>query len=133
VIYFITICITPRCEGLANDAAWRMVCETLKQLDKWNTYCIMTMPDHIHFLTAPLNRELSVAAFLKWFKRWFNESYGEREECDGSRAALTVSSERRNHFTKSGTTFERIQSELVWSRIGNSGHIKKVLPTTSRS
>jgi hypothetical protein len=26
------------------------------------------------------DRELSVAAFLKWFKRWFNESYGAREE-----------------------------------------------------
>jgi putative transposase len=53
--------------------------ETLKQLDKWNTYCIMTMPDHIHLLTAPLDRELSVATFLKWFKRWFNESYRAHE------------------------------------------------------
>ena len=52
---------------------------------------------------------------------------------DGSRAALTVFFERRNQFTKSGTTFERIQFELVWSRTGNSGNIKKVLPTASRS
>ena len=74
VIYFITICITPRCDALANGNAWRSVCEALNRLDKWNTYSIMTMPDHIHLLTAPLDRELSVAAFLKWFKRWFNES-----------------------------------------------------------
>jgi putative transposase len=40
----------------------------------------MTMPDHIHLLTAPLDRESSVAAFLKWFKRWFNESHGA---CEG--------------------------------------------------
>jgi len=79
VIYFITICVTPRCKTLANDAAWNAVCETLDRLNKWNTYCIMTMPDHIHLLTAPLDRELSVAAFLKWFKRWFNEAYGVRE------------------------------------------------------
>ena len=78
VIYFITICITPRCNAFANGAAWRSVCETVDRLDKWNTYCIMTMPDHIHLLTAPLDRELSVAAFLKWFKRWFNESYRAR-------------------------------------------------------
>jgi REP element-mobilizing transposase RayT len=76
VIYFITICITPRCNALANDAARKAACETLDGLDKWNPYCIMTMPDHIHLLTAPLDRELSVAAFLKWFKRWFNKSYG---------------------------------------------------------
>jgi REP element-mobilizing transposase RayT len=79
VIYFITICITPRCRTFANDAAWKAVCQTLNRLDKWNTYCIMIMPDHVHLLTAPLDRELSVTAFLKWFKRWFNESYRARE------------------------------------------------------
>jgi putative transposase len=79
VIYFITICITPRCKALANDSAWNAICETLNRLDKWNTYCVMTMPDHVHLLTAPFDRELSVAAFLKWFKRWFNEAYGVRE------------------------------------------------------
>jgi putative transposase len=39
----------------------------------------MIMPDHIHLLTAPFDRELSVAAFLKCFKCWFNESYRARE------------------------------------------------------
>jgi REP element-mobilizing transposase RayT len=68
----------PRRKALANDAAWKAVIETLGRLDKWNTYCIMTMPDHIHLLTAPCDRELSVAAFLKWFNRWFNESYDAR-------------------------------------------------------
>ena len=52
---------------------------------------------------------------------------------DGSRAALTVSFERRNQFTKSGTTFEKIQFELVWLRNGNSGHTKEVLPMMNRS
>jgi REP element-mobilizing transposase RayT len=56
VIYFITICINPRCNALANDAAWKAVCETLDGLDKWNTYCIMIMPDHVHLLTAPRPR-----------------------------------------------------------------------------
>ncbi len=78
VIYFFTLCIVPRRNGLANDAAWKAVCDTLGRLDKWNTYCIITMPDHIHLLTAPRERELSVAAFLKWFKRWFNELYDAR-------------------------------------------------------
>lgn len=72
--------VTPRCDALANETAWRSVCEALNRLDKWNTYSIMTMPDHIHLLTAPLDRELSVAAFLKWFKRWFNESYGPHQK-----------------------------------------------------
>ncbi len=89
VIYFITLCIVPRCNALANDAAWQAVCETLSRLDNWNTYCIMAMPDHIHLLTAPQERELSVAAFLKWFKRWFNESYDpSRKMAMAARPAL---------------------------------------------
>ena len=50
----------------------------------------------------------------------------------GSREALTVFFERRSQFTKSGTTSGRIQFGLAWSRTGRSGHIEKVLPTTSR-
>src|SRR4029453_12797530 len=93
----------------------------------------MTMPDHIHLLTAPLDRERSVAAFLKWFKRWFNESYGAREKWRWQPAALIACFERRNQFTKSGITFEKIPFELVWSRTGNSGRIKKDSARTSRS
>jgi hypothetical protein len=63
VIYFITLCVVPRCNALANDAAWKAVCEALGRLNKWNTYCIMMMPDHIHLLTAPSDRELSVCRF----------------------------------------------------------------------
>jgi putative transposase len=73
VIYFFTICVVPRRDALANDAAWSALCHTLKRLNKWNTYCVMAMPDHVHLLSAPLERELSVAAFLKWLKRWLNE------------------------------------------------------------
>src|SRR6266849_1805596 len=80
VVYFITLCIVPRCDALANGAAWEAICETLSRLDKWSTYCILAMPDHIHLLTAPRSRNLSVAAFLKWFTRWFNESYDAREK-----------------------------------------------------
>jgi putative transposase len=30
------------------------------------------MPDHLHLLATPRDRGASVAAFAKWFKRWFN-------------------------------------------------------------
>jgi REP element-mobilizing transposase RayT len=35
----------------------RSVRQTLKRLDKGNTYCVLVMPDHVHLLTAPLERE----------------------------------------------------------------------------
>jgi hypothetical protein len=46
VVYFITLSVVPRCNALANGAAWKAVCETLSRLEKWNTYCIMAMLDH---------------------------------------------------------------------------------------
>jgi REP element-mobilizing transposase RayT len=81
VIYFLTICVVPRRNALANDHAWCALGETLKRLDKWNTYCVLLMPDHVHLLAAPLERELSVAAFLKWMKRWFNGLYALPHQC----------------------------------------------------
>src|SRR5438552_17201525 len=63
------------------NAAWRALCQTLKRLDRWNTYCVLVMPDHIHLLTAPVERELSIAAFLKWMKRWFSELYALPQPC----------------------------------------------------
>jgi len=82
VIYFLTLCVVPQCNALDNEAAWRAFGQTLKRLNKWNTYCVLMMPDHLHLLTAPLERELSVAAFLKWLKRWFNDVYELPEKCE---------------------------------------------------
>jgi REP element-mobilizing transposase RayT len=62
VIYFLTVCVVPRRNALANDVAWRALCQTLERLDQWNTYCVLVMPDHVHLLTAPLERVEAVAA-----------------------------------------------------------------------
>jgi REP element-mobilizing transposase RayT len=107
VIYFITICIASRCNGLANDAAWKAMCETLDRLNKWNTYCIVTMPDHIHLLIAPLDRELSVVAFLNALSAGSMSLMACMQNGNGSRVALIVFFERRNQFMKNGTIFER--------------------------
>jgi len=40
------------------------------------------MPDHLHVLTAPIDRDASVSAFAKWFKRWFNDAHRVRKPED---------------------------------------------------
>jgi REP element-mobilizing transposase RayT len=114
VIYFITLCIVPRYKALANDAAWKMVRETLDRLDKWNTYCIMTMPDHIHLLTAPRDREVSVSAFLKWLKRWFNESYDAREKWESQQGGFDRLL-RRSESVHEKWNYIRRESSPSWS------------------
>jgi len=84
-VYFLTFCVKKRRHVLANPYAWRIVLGTLEGLNQWTTLGAIAMPDHLHILTAPLNREASVAAYSKWFKRWFNEVYCRPSVSDGIR------------------------------------------------
>jgi REP element-mobilizing transposase RayT len=56
----------------------------LARLDRWTTLAAIAMPDHLHLLTAPLDREASVSAFSKWFKRWFDEELCRPSVSDGT-------------------------------------------------
>jgi putative transposase len=82
-VYFITLCVEPRRPVLANARAWSICLDVLTRLDRWTTLAAIAMPDHLHLLTAPLDREGSVSAFSKWFKRWFNEAYCRPSVSDG--------------------------------------------------
>jgi hypothetical protein len=53
------------------------------------------MPDHIHLLTAPLERELSVAAFLKWMNVGLTSFMFCRSNAAGSRVDSIVFFARR--------------------------------------
>ncbi|MFN2623881.1 MAG: transposase [Chthoniobacterales bacterium] len=88
-VYFITFCIVKRRHVLANRPAWQIVLETFERLNQWTTLAAITMPDHLHILTAPLDREASVSAYAKWFKRWFNEAYCRPSVSDGAPAVQT--------------------------------------------
>jgi REP element-mobilizing transposase RayT len=76
-VYFITFCIERRCRVLANSQTWEICLKTFLRLDQWTTLAAIAMPDHLHLLASPLDRDASVAAFSKWFKRWFNEGYSK--------------------------------------------------------
>jgi putative transposase len=75
-IYFLTLCVLPRRFVLSNDQAWSICLSTLLRLDQWTILSALVMPDHLHVLVSPLqDRDQSVSAFVKWFKRWFDEAY----------------------------------------------------------
>ena len=74
-IYFITLCVEDRKAVLANPRAWRICLETFDTLNQWRILSAVAMPDHLHIIAAPSDREASLSDFVKWFKRWFNEAY----------------------------------------------------------
>lgn len=64
---------------LANDRTWQLCLVTLRNLDRWTLLAALAMPDHLHLLLAPSDREGSLTEFSKWFKRWFNQTLPDRE------------------------------------------------------
>src|SRR6266513_767365 len=88
--------------------------------------------DHVHLLTAPLDRELSVAAFLKWFNRSFNESYDAGEKWRWQPGGFDSSSNVGVNSRKVGTTSGKILFGLAGSCTGRNGDIERVFATTSR-
>jgi REP element-mobilizing transposase RayT len=74
-VYFVTICVEGRRRVLDNPEAWAACRAVWNRLDRWEVLCAAAMPDHLHMIVAPMHdREESLSAFLKWFKRWFNEA-----------------------------------------------------------
>jgi REP element-mobilizing transposase RayT len=88
-VYFITFCIERRRPVLANPCAWKICLTVLDRLNQWQTLAAIAMPDHLHLLMAPLDRDASVSEFSKWFKRWFNEANGRPSVSGGRTCAQT--------------------------------------------
>ena len=72
VVYLLTFCVANRQKVLANDTTFAAFKAAVTRLTKWNVIAAILMPDHIHLLIAPLDREAAVgnaAAALKRFIR----------------------------------------------------------------
>jgi REP element-mobilizing transposase RayT len=60
VIYFLTFCVANRQTVPANDIAFAAFKGAIVRLTKWNVIAAILMPDHVHLLIAPLEREAAV-------------------------------------------------------------------------
>ena len=55
---------------LANEKAFAALKSALTRLTDWNVIAAVLMPDHVHLLIAPNDRELSVGNASGAIKRW---------------------------------------------------------------
>ena len=73
VVYFVTFNVFGRRRVLANQRAfeaWRLAISKLKD---WTILAGVMMPDHIHVLVAPLDRDADVGNFSGAIKRWMRQ------------------------------------------------------------
>jgi REP element-mobilizing transposase RayT len=72
VIYFLTFCVAKRQKVLANDETFTALRTAIGRLTNWKVIAAILMPDHVHLLIAPVEREAAVgnaAAAIKRFVR----------------------------------------------------------------
>ncbi len=74
VVYFLTFCVARRECVLDNDAAFEAFQAAILRLTKWNVIAGILMPDHVHLLISPNDRELAVGNAAGAIKRWMREA-----------------------------------------------------------
>jgi REP element-mobilizing transposase RayT len=70
VVYFLTFCIARREKVLANDETFAAFEAAIARLTIWTVIAAVLMPDHVHLLIAPNDRELPVGNASGAIKRW---------------------------------------------------------------
>jgi REP element-mobilizing transposase RayT len=73
VVYFITFCVQGRRCVLANDRAIAAFQHAAERLTGWSVIAALLMPDHVHVLAAPKNREAAVGNLSGALKRWIRQ------------------------------------------------------------
>jgi REP element-mobilizing transposase RayT len=68
VIYFVTFCVERRLPVLANDTAFLAFRNAIADL-RWQVIAAVLMPDHVHLLAGPMNRDAAVGELSAAIKR----------------------------------------------------------------
>ncbi|MBA3544251.1 MAG: transposase, partial [Chthoniobacterales bacterium] len=69
-MYFLTFCVAGRRKVLANEVAFAAFQQAIERLRNWSVIAAVLMPDHVHLLIAPNERELPVGNASAAIKRW---------------------------------------------------------------
>ncbi len=73
VAYFITMCVQKRQPVLANPKAFTAFKGAVSKIERWRLFAAVVMPDHLHAIVAPLQRDASAGEFSALLKRWMRQ------------------------------------------------------------
>jgi REP element-mobilizing transposase RayT len=73
VVYFVTFCVQDRRRVLANDQTFAAFQHAIERLAGWSVIAALLMPDHVHILAAPKNRDAAVGNLSGALKRWMRQ------------------------------------------------------------
>jgi REP element-mobilizing transposase RayT len=74
IIYFLTFCVAGRQKVLANEASFAALKSAVVRAgNKWVVIAAILMPDHVHLLIAPTERDASLGNASAAIKRWMRQ------------------------------------------------------------
>jgi len=76
VVYFVTLCVRGRHKVLDNPEAFAAFTNAAARLQNWSVIAGLLMPDHLHILAAPAEREAPVGNLTGAIKRWMRQDLG---------------------------------------------------------
>jgi len=77
-IVFITVCTKDRIPWLANADVHQRLVAIWKQVSAWLVGRYVVMPDHIHFFASPNDPDVSLEAWMKYWKALYSKNHGQR-------------------------------------------------------
>ena len=78
-VVFVTVCTKDRVHWLATDLIHQELISAWQQSDRWIVGKYMIMPDHIHMFVSPIDPEITLNNWVRYWKRVFTLSHNCRE------------------------------------------------------
>jgi putative transposase len=78
-IVYVTLCTKDRDPWLATNTVHLQLREVWQGADAWLIGRYMIMPDHIHFFASPNGREISLDAWIQYWKSQFSKQHRNEE------------------------------------------------------
>jgi putative transposase len=69
IVCFITVCVQDRQSVLANLSAFHAFKSAVSNINRWQLIAAVLMPDHLHALISPFDRDALVGEFATLLKR----------------------------------------------------------------
>ena len=118
VIYFVTFCVEGRRRALDNDDAFAAFRQAIARLD-WHIIAAVIMPDHVHLLAGPCDRDAAVgsvsAAIKRAIRKQVNAAWTWQPGCFDRLLRQEESAEEK------WNTYGKIRSAPAWFRTGPIG------------
>jgi REP element-mobilizing transposase RayT len=73
VVCFVTFCVCDRRKVLATNEVFAAFKAALTKLGKWTVIAGLLMPDQVHLLAAPKDRDEAIGNLTGVLKRWIRQ------------------------------------------------------------